>query len=187
MNNLTNKKFNRLRVVSRSTKKTSSGNIWWHCKCDCGNMCIVKGSNLVNETIISCGCYRKEVLNKYHFKKTNPYNSIMNNIYRIYKRRAKIYNRKFSLTKEKFFELIKSPCYYCGTQPSNTSKHLNRKKYYVKYNGLDRINSSKGYINTNCVPCCILCNNAKKDYKLPKFVKWVSQTYKHMKLKGMRV
>lgn len=52
-------KFNRLSVVE-CVGCTPQRNSIWKCKCDCGNECRVVGSSLVNGTITSCGCYRRE-------------------------------------------------------------------------------------------------------------------------------
>jgi hypothetical protein len=47
------------------------------------------------------------------------------------------------------------------------------------YNGLDRVNNSKGYTRTNVVPCCIICNNAKRTLSLSEFLEWIGQVYEH--------
>lgn len=48
-------------------------------------------------------------------------------------------------------KLIKLPCRYCGGPLPETSF------------GLDRIDNSKGYDQNNVVPCCSLCNYARRD------------------------
>jgi len=62
---------------------------------------------------------------------------------------AKVRNINFRLTKDKFEELVSMACYYCGT--------FNDKEVI----GIDRLNSSRGYTNENCVPCCKVCNFMK--------------------------
>lgn len=57
----------------------------------------------------------------------------------------------FELTKEQFYNLISQPCYYCGDKEK-------------EFNGIDRIDSQKGYIIDNCVTCCEYCNKMKLDY-----------------------
>jgi len=37
---------------------------YWDCKCDCGNLKTVKGTDLKNNTITSCGCIRKKYASK---------------------------------------------------------------------------------------------------------------------------
>lgn len=61
-------RFGRLTVISRNMEqqkayheKTGQYKAFWNCKCDCGNECVVSGSNLKSKTSTSCGCYRQEV------------------------------------------------------------------------------------------------------------------------------
>lgn len=67
---ITGQRFGRLTVVSRNMErqiayheKTGQHKAFWNCKCDCGNVCVVSGSNLNNKIspATSCGCYREEV------------------------------------------------------------------------------------------------------------------------------
>ncbi|PFP30237.1 AP2 domain-containing protein [Bacillus sp. AFS073361] len=60
LNDLTDKKFGRLSVLSRAGTNKSKKPIW-ECLCDCGNVTIVVGAELVKGTTKSCGCLRKEV------------------------------------------------------------------------------------------------------------------------------
>ena len=63
---LTGKKFGRLTVVSLCEEKSTGGILMWECKCDCGNTTYVRGSNLKNGHVKSCGCKSKEEqLNRY--------------------------------------------------------------------------------------------------------------------------
>ena len=50
----------------------------------------------------------------------------------------------------------------------------------VKYNGVDRINSSDGYIADNCVPCCETCNRMKMDHDLHDFLEHVKKIVIHV-------
>jgi hypothetical protein len=56
---LTNKKFGRLTAVMPAVR---NGRRAWLCKCDCGNEHIVPTARLINGDIVSCGCFRSEVL-----------------------------------------------------------------------------------------------------------------------------
>ena len=56
-------------------------------------------------------------------------------------------------------KLFSKKCYYCG--------FINQDHGI----GIDRANNSKGYIKSNCVPCCTLCNIMKKDNDLMTFIK----------------
>lgn len=51
----------------------------------------------------------------------------------------------------------------------------------IRVNGIDRIDSSKGYSIDNCVPCCTMCNRMKLDYKLSDFINHVHKIANHYK------
>ena len=36
--------------------RSKSGNVLWKCRCECGNECVVRSSNLRNQRTQSCGC-----------------------------------------------------------------------------------------------------------------------------------
>lgn len=57
---------------------TDNGYMSWICKCDCGNIVKVRGSNLRNGNTTSCGCYQKENPPRLTHGKTN------NRIYKIW-------------------------------------------------------------------------------------------------------
>ncbi len=65
--NLVGQKFNRLKVISRSDKRSKSGAIW-ECLCDCGNYTDVLGLKLRQGKTKSCGCYRKKLASTIRFK-----------------------------------------------------------------------------------------------------------------------
>jgi hypothetical protein len=79
--------------------------------------------------------------------------------------KAKQRDIEWTITREEFDELKKKPCEYCGYPIVTTGS------------GLDRIDNKIGYIITNVVPCCYLCNT----------MKWKFWTYSEMKLIGKLV
>lgn len=58
---LTGRRFERLTVLGDVGKRTSKGNILWHCLCDCGKITFVRGDHLKNGKIKSCGCLNDEL------------------------------------------------------------------------------------------------------------------------------
>lgn len=63
--NLSGQKFGKLTVLDkyeRRTKPSGQTYIVWHCKCDCGNKCVVSASNLNRGHSTSCGCNLTEIL-----------------------------------------------------------------------------------------------------------------------------
>lgn len=80
-------------------------------------------------------------------------------------KRGKIWN----LTHPEAFKLIKSPCTYCCFMPTWPENRV----------GIDRVDNSKGYDFSNCVPCCFTCNSAKGEMSLDEFKSWIARTYSH--------
>lgn len=60
---LTGKRFGKLTV--NKFVKTQKHFSLWECRCDCGNMCIVKAPKMKNGHTKSCGCYRDDVMTKH--------------------------------------------------------------------------------------------------------------------------
>jgi len=94
-----------------------------------------------------------------------------------YKRNSKKRGYSYELTNEQFEEITQKNCYYCGAKPNNI--HKTRRHYngdYI-YNGLDRIDNSKGYTIDNIVPCCKICNFAKRNLTSQEFRNWIKKVY----------
>ena len=47
------------------------------------------------------------------------------------------------------------------------------------YSGIDRVDSSKDYNIDNVVPCCAMCNLAKRNYSDEDFLKWIKRVYEY--------
>lgn len=100
-----------------------------------------------------------------------------NSLYGAYKRNAiKFRKVSFELTKDQFRDITKQNCHYCGRGPNTIrdpeamkSKGKNSGAYV--YNGVDRVDSSKGYELDNVVPCCSTCNYMKSDLSVDEFYK----------------
>lgn len=58
-------RFTRLLAIKRLSKEESGLNkTAYTCQCDCGNVVVVRGNNLISNTTKSCGCLEKETLRK---------------------------------------------------------------------------------------------------------------------------
>jgi hypothetical protein len=99
-----------------------------------------------------------------------------------YRGSAKANNRSFELTDEVFSKLVTSPCDYCGRLPERTLPPSRTRKYAnyatFRWNGIDRIDSAKGYVEDNVVPCCKPCNELKSNKSRDKFLRLVETIYR---------
>lgn len=172
--NLKNSRFGKL-VAIKPVGRTRTGVIEWECKCDCGNICVITSSNLSQKCTISCGCYRRDINKKEYGE------SSINRVYRRYKSSAKERNLEFCLTLEEFKNLCKENCIYCGSAPLNFQKSEYNNGNFI-YNGIDRVDNTQGYLNTNTVSCCKNCNKAKDVMSKEEFLKWIEKVYKFSKL-----
>lgn len=57
---LTGKRYDRLLVLAKTEKRSSSGCVMWLCRCDCGKVKNVSGQSLTSSNTRSCGCLSKE-------------------------------------------------------------------------------------------------------------------------------
>jgi hypothetical protein len=173
---LTGKRFGRLIVIKRANNK--SNNVCWLCRCDCGNEKIITREHLRRGYTTSCGCYNKE-------KISLPFGEAsQNSLFFHYRTKCKNKNIIFELSKDKFLELTKQNCFYCGKKPSNIKKNIWDNGDYI-YNGIDRIDSIKGYTKENTVPCCGICNQAKMAQQQEKFFEWIKTVHSNLSSKGL--
>ena len=171
--NLTGKTFGRLTVLKKGD--SISGRCYWECRCICGNIAQVRTDNLKSKQVRSCGCLKNES------SRNMRHTGALGHLFRKYKDRAKSKGLRFNITIDEFHNLITSNCRYCGTPPNQV---LRRSDLYIKeyfYNGVDRIDSIKGYVINNVVPCCGTCNTAKLSMSVDEFLTWVKKVYTHNK------
>lgn len=85
----------------------------------------------------------------------------------------------FNLSFEEFDNLVLQDCFYCGSKPTFPERFKNefKNREIVNFNGIDRINSSKGYQLNNCVPCCSICNSMKSDLIQKDFLNQINKIY----------
>ena len=175
---LVGKRFGKLIVEERlGNSGLNKKLVYWKCKCDCGNYKEVSTANLNGNIVKSCGCYRNE------FRKLKGKQASLNRLFGSYKSTANRKGLDFELDINRFLLLVTSRCEYCGIEPSNTFKpaHYDDRdpERWFTYNGIDRIDSSVGYIDGNVVPCCTTCNFAKRTMSRVDFLSWVNRVYKN--------
>lgn len=172
---LTGKIFGRL-TVTRFLRITEGRRMSiYECKCECGVVKEYERANLVRGYTLSCGCYNRDKQLSAHGVAS------FTHYIRSYKNSAKKRNLVFELTEEQFREIIAKDCCICGAEPKEMSRKYKRiRSTPILVNGIDRIDSTKGYTIDNIQPMCTSCNMAKSNMGDEEFLVWVQ------KLKGSK-
>ena len=144
----------------------------WLYKCTCGKEKVIRKRSVDEGRVLSCGCIRSLYQPKLP-KGEASFNTLFNQGYKARALRKKL---EFTLSIEKFRELVTSNCFYCGATPSNIKKQPGHNGEFI-YNGIDRVDSSIGYIEENCVSCCATCNKAKLAMSKEEFLLWIEKVY----------
>lgn len=92
-------------------------------------------------------------------------------LFDVYKKSAIKRKYEFNLDINTFYELTQNTCAYCGSIPQQIKI---RNKYTFKYNGIDRINNTIGYVIDNVTSCCKICNKMKRDLSVDEFYDWIN-------------
>lgn len=79
---------------------------------------------------------------------------------------------------ETFKEFVSLPCHYCGQ--SGTRKIKTRSVAYS--NGIDRVDSNRGYFRDNIVPCCWMCNRLKMRSSVEDLLNHALRIVRHQNL-----
>jgi hypothetical protein len=164
---------------------------YWLFQCKCGNKKQIKYFAVGNSTF-SCGCYSKST--ERHLKAgrirriLDPIQNSKTYWFNRYKRGALKRNLEFDLTFEESTSIGLVPCYYTGilnlyTLPFKSSKRSVKLKFDENYwkqtiiniNGLDRVDSTRGYTKDNVVSCCTQANLAKSKYTQEEFIYMCNQ------------
>lgn len=167
-----NEVINRLTIIELS-HVDSRGRKFYLVQCVCGKTKILNGGLIKSGNTKSCGCLSKEI--RKATRKPDNYGEITAVILG-YKRHAKDRGFEWQLTREEVDSIIRKPCHYCGEPASNLKKTKNSIDG-LRYNGIDRIDSSKDYTLDNIVPCCKFCNLAKRDMSHIDFLNKIKQIY----------
>lgn len=138
---------------------------------------------------------------KIHTRPGNFLDAIVRNSFSQLKGSAVQRGLNMQLTIDQFKDIKEKNCSYCGQSPERDSAAVFRKriaKHRIKRgkrghaplqnaiknviwltNGIDRIDSAKGYTLKNSTPCCLQCNQAKLDWSVKEFESWLKRAYQH--------
>jgi hypothetical protein len=182
-------------VVVSPTDERDNGNVVWLCKCDCGGTIKLSTASFRSGTR-SCGCVgfgwwggsyirggfgtkRKRVKS---FERQAQANQ--RDLYSKYRSSAIRRGYQWKLPFDVFIEITRQDCHYCGQPPAQ--EHIGALGATdgnpYQYNGVDRMDNSKGYEIENVVACCGICNSAKMDRDLTDFAEWVLKVADKLKM-----
>ena len=137
-------------------------------------------NNVVSGDVTSCGCVRKQTTGLLGrlvggSNRSLNFESAKRWLYGSYETRAAKHGRAFEVSYTQFCFLIEQPCYICKAERSNCYRRKGC-NYEYRYNGIDRLDSSIGYVDGNMAPCCKDCNYAKRKMSLHEFYRWLERT-----------
>jgi len=167
-------KYNRLTAV-RYIGKNKHNQVVWEFKCDCGSVTIKPIGQVRYGHIKSCGCSR---LGGTPGNKLKKGESSLRGLYqhRIVKRSRDL-GMTYNITEKDFRALISQPCFYCGELPSREYRSHKSSNGSCLYNGLDRLDVSRGYDTDNVVTCCWACNKAKGTLTKTEFLDHIEKIF----------
>lgn len=178
------KTYNSWKVIEPDLEKSNGKSLYWFAEClECSQVYTVFGANIRNgqsKRCSKCGCKNGHGLQKGQVRTSRtPEETALKYLYNNLKKNAKRYGRiiEWSLTIEQVKKLVFDNCFYCNIEPNNVCTPLknhglsqkNEESATITRHGIDRIDSTKGYIAGNVVTCCTHCNTMKMDYSLDSF------------------
>lgn len=192
-----NKKYNRLTIIQITDEfepytyngKTTKKPIVI-CLCDCGVKKKFRLESVRGGSTKSCGCLRDETSKKnmrqaqaLQFRRPPRLGSAM-----IVYRNA--YNDG-DIDFDTFVHMSQQNCFWCGKEPSNLCNpykynYTNPQCYYTEerkndgdfvYNGLDRIDNTRGHDLDNVVTSCKDCNVGRMARTTDDFLSWIARIH----------
>lgn len=192
---LTGRVIDCITIIKKANTKYKNRQIEWDCICKCGTLFKRTTARLLSVKckIKSCGCQNwKSHHNNTKYKNAQEasYNSLINR----YIQKSAARKLSFELTREECILLFNSNCHYCDCVPDNSHNvysskggkirtlHTTRAEdAWIKYNGIDRVDSDLPYTLSNVVPACSKCNYAKLALTTEEFYSWLRKVYEHAK------
>src|SRR5208337_432111 len=115
----------------------------YNCECICGVSKDIVSTTLKNGTRKACrSCSSRRP------------DSGFRGVSASYRTNASRRGLKFNLPEDCLRQLFGGNCFFCGAIP-------NMERARFVYNGIDRLDNSIGYVLSNCVSCCKICNHMK--------------------------
>lgn len=140
-------------------------------KCSkCNKYSVVRSDRIMSSTYHPKSCsncisiLQKEIADSKYLE-TRHFRNRLNSI----KGGARERGLEFNLTEKEVADILLQDCYYCGDPIAD---------------GIDRISSSIGYIPSNVVPCCKVCNIMKNKFSLELFLDKVNKIHNRFFIKS---
>lgn len=165
MIDLTGLRFGKLVVIDKGPTKKS--HITWKCKCDCGEEKYIRGCHLRSGHTESCGCTWYQHGEKHHSWK--GYKEISSRFFKSVFYNAKSRQLIFDISIEYLWELFIKQERKCALSGILLTFSANHGKIQGTAS-LDRIDSSKGYIEGNVQWVHTIINNMKWDMPQEQFL-----------------
>jgi hypothetical protein len=134
--------------------------------CDCGSERTARATAVRRGLITQCATCAKAAAAKRGGVKRRQFSDderVLRDKWSEYKRNAKRGGLVITLSIDQALSILTQACDYCGGYGG----------------GIDRIDSGRGYDIDNVVPCCSICNYAKRDLPRDIFLSWVRRIYEH--------
>ncbi len=188
---MTGKIYNSWRVASYS--HTNKKITMWNCEClECNTFYKVDGRNLrqgLTKRCVPCGHLTGHAKQKGQERMKDSENALFRYIKYAYKKSANTRGIENTLNIEDVKGLVLKNCEYCNAAPERVSfpmrnngvNKINSERSIVR-NGIDRVDSNKGYVAGNVVACCTACNMAKMEMSTEQFKAWIVKVATHMGL-----
>lgn len=94
---------------------------------------------------------------------------------------AKKRSIEYTLTLDDVDRLSAGMCVYCGSLPSNILKYNGLE---LRYSGVDRLESQKGYTRENSVSCCSFCNSLKGSMPMETWLSFLNDVWQRVERIG---
>jgi hypothetical protein len=177
---LTNKRFGKLKVISLNEERTNKENralAYWNCLCDCGNTSVVRSSALISGRSQSCGC---------NHHKLGKNNSNFTGFEEIGGRYWNNLKKTSILTRKLAFDIIIQDAWAlflkqnrCCALTGMELQFQSKDSVADRTASLDRIDSSKGYIEGNVQWVHKDINYIKNDYSQNYFIELCNKVVNH--------
>ena len=176
---LTNKRFGKLIVIRKTEEYTKTRGVIWECKCDCGNIIKLPTNSLTSKNNTSCGNKNIHAPNGGYYIDLMIGEIPISHINAI-KQNAIKRDMTFELPNEYLWNLFlmqNRKCALSGEKLEFTKNYQNGRSETTA--SLDRIDSSKGYIENNVQWVHKHVNRMKSDKSDDEFLEWCKKCYLH--------